>query len=200
MARAIPAVALLALAACQPTRPLQRTVGADPLATRRAALSAQAAWSFEGRVAVSDGKDSGSARVSWQQDGARYRVTLRAPVSGETWRLSGDAAGCVLEGVRPEPVRGDDPEALLQRELGWRLPVRALAEWARGLSADPVGAQVSLDDADRPREVREAGWRVVYRDWHDDATPALPKRIEAERPPYQVRLAIASWSTLDHAP
>jgi len=190
---ALAASAVLALAACQPSRPLQRSVGADPLEARRATLAARAQWSFEGRVAVSDGKDSGSARVSWEQDGERYRVTLRAPVSGETWRLSGDAAACVLEGVRPQPVHGTDREELLHRELGWRLPVRALAAWMRGLTAAPAQAEVALADDGLPRELRESGWRVVYRDFDRASDPALPSRIEAEKPPYQVRLAVAQW-------
>ena len=178
----VPVAALgLALAGCAPSRPLQRPVGSPPPAS-------DASWSFEGCVAVSDGKDSGSARVSWTQDGERYRVTLRAPVSGETWRLSGDATGCVLEGVRPEPVHGDDPEALLERELGWKLPIRAMTAWIRGRrSADDLAR-------DRPKTFRESGWTVTYRDWFDDGGRALPKRIEAEKPPYQVRLAVAQWN------
>ena len=183
---ALAAAAVLVLAACAPSRPLERSVGTPPPAS-------DASWSFEGRVAVSDGKDSGSARVSWTQDGERYRVTLRAPVSGETWRLSGDAAGCVLEGVHPGPVHGDDPEELLQRELGWRLPIRAMKSWVRGLHA--VEAPLEIDvhhQVPDSRVFRELGWTITYRDWFND--PVLPKRIEAEKPPYQVRLAIAQWN------
>lgn len=195
--RALALIALLALSACHAPQRVVRPDGSDALAARRAELGARERWSFEGRVAVSDGKDSGSARITWAQDGERYAITLRAPVSGETWRLAGDASGCRLEGLRPEPIVGPDPQELLRRELGWNLPVRALAAWARGVSGDATAAEIVLDEGGLPSRLREQGWQVSYRDWHRDRTPALPKRIEADRPPHQVRLAIASWSDGD---
>jgi outer membrane lipoprotein LolB len=182
--------------ACTTPGPMLKSgVGEDPLAARRVALALRPSWSFSGRVAVSDGKDSGSARISWQQEATRYRVTLRLPVSGETWRLSGDELGCVLEGARSEPVRGRDPEELLRRELGWRLPVGALGSWARALSAKSAESELALGADGLPAVVLEAGWRVQYRDYDRTREPPLPTRIDAERPPYTVRLAIASWGS-----
>jgi outer membrane lipoprotein LolB len=84
-------------------------------------------------------------------------------------------------------------EALLEREAGLHVPVLALADWARGLSHDPDRAEVALDQAGRAELIRESGWQIRLRDYDDSVVPARPRALEAERPPYRVRLAIASW-------
>ena len=47
-------------------------------------------WSFEGRVAISNAGKGGNGRIDWQQEDARYVVALSAPVTRQSWRLSGD--------------------------------------------------------------------------------------------------------------
>ena len=190
-ARAALCLALAALAGCRTAPPL-KPGGVDPLATRRAELSAMGDWAFHGRAALSDGKDAVTVRLEWTQRGRDYEVTLRAPVSGETWRLSVDTRGALLEGGGRKPRRDRDAESLLQRESGLRVPVSALVDWARGLSHDPGRAEIVLDESGRAELIRESGWQVRLRDY-DDGAPARPRSVEAERPPYRVRLAIASW-------
>lgn len=148
-------------------------------------------WRLEGRLAVSDGRDSGSGSVTWEQDGAYFTIQLRAPVSGQSWRLSGDDALCTLEGLRPYPLTADSPEHLLARELGWHLPVAPLRDWLQGWPMDAATA-VERDAEGRVVGFAEAGWRIDYRDFRD----GRPTRIRARKPPYQVRLAIQSWVVL----
>ena len=183
-------IALLLLASCASAP--QRSVGAAALAARSSALADVPAWSFEGRVAVSDGDDGGSGRIRWNQDHEDYVVEIRAPVSQRTWRLTQHGDELVLEGAREEPVRGDDAEALLARQVGWRLPFAEMRHWVRA-NAATRGARIVLDEAGRPRTIEEGGWRVEYRRYDDTHVPPLPQRIVATRAPYEVRLAIARW-------
>ncbi len=203
-ARALIVLGLVAgLGACAGTRPVARVdapLPADPRdAARVAAVAADARWRFDGRIAVSDGQDSGSGRIRWDQDGAFYLIEVRAPISNDTWRLSGDDAQAQLDGVGAQPLRDRDPQALLERELGWHLPVLAARDWVRGLAHDRLGARIEYDDDGLPRRMTELGWTVEYRGWYEPVAgaPALPKRVFATRSPYQVRLAIAAWAEDD---
>ncbi|HVF36292.1 MAG TPA: lipoprotein insertase outer membrane protein LolB [Candidatus Saccharimonadia bacterium] len=184
------ALSCVVLAGCA-SAPRRAMTGSE-LAARAAALAEHARWSLDGRVAVSDGKDGGSGRIEWRQDGADYVIEIRAPVSRQTWRLASVGGALTLEGARREPVHGDDAEALLAREVGWRLPIEQMAHWARGVAASPR-AEVELDDAGLPRTIREAGWLVEFRRFDAQHEPPLPVRIAASRPPYTVRLAVAQW-------
>jgi outer membrane lipoprotein LolB len=151
-----------------------------------------AAFRVAGRLAVSDGRDGGSAGFLWIQDGDRFEVELRQPVSQRTWRLSGDGRGALLEGDPAGPRRADSAEQLLAQALGWNVPVRALARWVRGLPDDGPVASSEFDGEARLTRLDQAGWQVDYRGWHE--TGAWPTRIQARQPPYSVRLTIQDWA------
>ena len=163
-------LASLMLAACGARRGAIETLGDA------------AHWRLEGRLAVSDGHDSGSGTVTWEQEGAYFMIQLRAPISGQNWRLSGDGALCTLEGLRADPLTADSPEALLERELGWHLPVAALRDWLQGRPMND-DIRVIRDKSGQISGFSESGW-------------AVPTRISANKPPYQARLAIKSWVVL----
>jgi outer membrane lipoprotein LolB len=189
-------VLAVALAGCASTghrgeRP-GSTLPSDALAAQRNALTH---WQLDGRIAVSDGKEGGSGRIAWRQRDETFEITVRAPISNDTWRLAGDASGAQFDGAGGKSVRGDDAEALLARELGWRLPVAAAKDWIVGLPHDARLARIDYDADGNPRVLREGGWTVEFRAWlpAQDGRPAMPRRLVAKRPPYEVRLAIADW-------
>jgi len=185
--------ALLAGCVAAPTRPVVAT--ADLLAAqagRERTLAVQTRWSLDGRLGVSDGRDSGSGSLQWEQDGETFRFTVHAPVTGKTWVLSGDARGARLQGLRDEPVAGADAASLLRREVGWQVPFAQLVHWARAARA-PGEAQVRFDAQGLPAQIEQDGWTVKYSDYDMTQSPPLPRRVFASRGEQRVRLAIRDW-------
>ena len=194
--RALIALALsaLLLAACAPAVRMPGDAGL--LAAQRArehALSDAGHWSLQGRLGVSDGHEGGSGSFSWSQDGARYEFVLRAPVTGKSFRLSGDAHDALLEGLDGGPLRGNDAEALMRKALGWEVPLRELRAWVLGLRAAGGPAEIRFGENRLPSLLRQDGWSVEYRSWDETRDPPLPTKVYAARPPYKVRLSIESW-------
>lgn len=187
------AFALLAGCVAAPTRPVVATsVMLDAQAGRERALAAQTRWSLEGRLGVSDGHDSGSGSLQWEQDGETFRFTVHAPVTGKTWVLSGDAHGARLQGLRDDVIEGGDAATLLRREVGWQVPFAQLVDWARAVRA-PGEAQVQFDAQGLPAQIEQDGWIVKYADYDMAQTPPLPRRVFASRGEQRVRLAIRDW-------
>lgn len=155
-------------------------------------------WQFEGRLVISDGQENGSGHISWEQKGEMFSIGLRAPVSGQSWRLSGDENHSQLEGVKPTPVTGDSAEELLRNEIGWNLPLGPLKLWLQGRAGNAEIA-VLVDKAGWPLSFDEAGWHIEFRDWHRHLTPPMPKRIIANNGNFQVRLAIQQWKLAHNA-
>jgi len=162
--------------------------------TREVALAKQVRWTIAAHIGVSNGSDGGSGELQWRQDGANYSFTVRAPVTGKTWKLSGDAAHAVLEGIDPQPDKDSDPERLLRERLGWDVPLTDLVAWVRGLRASGAAAQVQYDEQNRPAVIEQGGWKIEYRDWFGDRDPALPRKVFASRGTARVRVAISQWS------
>jgi outer membrane lipoprotein LolB len=187
-----PVLAALILAGCAApvTRPDHAGLAAQ--AAREQRLRAHTHWQLSGRLAVSGDGNGGSGSLDWQQAGRGYRFVMHAPVTGRTWELRGDATHAVLEGLRDGPVTGADAASLLERELGWHVPVARLGDWVRGLRA-PGTAHITFREDGLPWEIRQAGWHIEYRDYDTDIDPPMPSRIFASKDGYRVRLAVRQW-------
>jgi outer membrane lipoprotein LolB len=185
---------LLLFGACAPVRVRENAATLGAQTAREAALMPKMRWTISARIAVSGGNDGGSGELQWHQDGADYTFTVRAPVTGKTWKLSGDARHAVLEGVDAQPDTDSDPQRLLRERLGWDVPLTNLVAWVRGLRASGMPAQLQYDDRNRPAVIEQAGWKIEYRDWFDERDPALPRKVFASHGDARVRVAISQWS------
>jgi outer membrane lipoprotein LolB len=188
------AATLALLSACAPVRVRENPATLAAQSAREAALAPRTHWTISARIAVSSGNEGGPGELEWRQDGDAYTFTVRAPVTGKTWKLSGNADHAVLEGVDQQVLTGDDPERLLRERLGWDVPLKDLVAWMRGLRVPGLSAQMQYDAQNRPAVIEQAGWKVEYRDWFDERNPPLPRKVFASRGDARVRMAISQWS------
>lgn len=112
--------------------PVDATAAAEVQAARETWLTTHRDWSVTGRVAIKRADKGGSGRIDWTQRGDDFDVSLAAPVTRQTWRLSGTPGQVRLEGVDGGPRTGADAGQLLLDATGWEIPVQALAYWIRG--------------------------------------------------------------------
>ena len=159
---------------------------------RERMLAAQPAWSLSGRLAISGPQDGGSGSLEWSQDGDGFRFSVNAPVTGKTWTLTGNDGHVELAGLRAGTIVGKDAATLLERELGWKIPVSQLAAWVRAMRAPGKSDLVFRADG-LPAELAQDGWRIEYRDYMLDRQPVLPRRIFASKGEYTVRLVVQDW-------
>ncbi|MGC1549629.1 MAG: lipoprotein insertase outer membrane protein LolB [Rhodanobacter sp.] len=187
----------LLLAACAPQ--IVRTKGDAAMLSQQQAREHQLAdanhWVLQGQLGVYSATDGGSGSLTWTQDGDHYTFVMRGPaLSGMDFRLSGGPDGALLEGLRGGPVRGPDAEALMQRAVGWYVPLHDLRAWVLGLRADSGPAELSFGVNQLPSLLQQDGWAVDYRGWDVTRQPPLPTKVFAEKPPYKVKLSIDSWT------
>lgn len=195
------AVAILALSACvsapsvRPTLPAADTSAAEAAqAAREARLRRAAAWHLTGRIAVSNGRDGGSGRIEWTQSTRNFEISLSAPVTRQSWRLTGNGSGARLEGIEGGPREGADARELLQQATGWDIPVVALADWVRGLRSPALpAADLRFGDDGLPARLEQGGWSIDY-EWPRPATPdALPLKLDARNGTARVKLVVDAW-------
>lgn len=155
-------------------------------------------WTMGGRVALSNGRDGGSAGIEWTQGAGSLRMLLSAPVTRQSWVLDVDKHGASLRGLRSETLRGSDPAGLLRDTTGWDIPVAALGCWLRAVAADAGKfgqAWIEYRKDLLPRRLEQDGWAVEYDDWKPDPLTGLsmPTRIYAQRGNDRVRLVVDRW-------
>ncbi len=195
IARLLLLAGTLALGACA-TAPSPAPAGA-PLGRwldRQQRLAALVQWNLQGRVGIETGKDSGNATMSWEQNGEEYAIRISAPLSQGTFELKGGMQGVTLRGPDNRVLSAADPQALMQDQLGWSLPVAGLKYWIRGIPMPnrPVAA-VHFDDAGRLSDLEQDGWRVSVQRYKKVGDEELPDKIFMENAPLKMRVVIGEW-------
>lgn len=195
--RAAAALALtLALLGCTtaPTRP----PAADPERVwqeRRAALAELDRWRLTGRIAIQTEGEGWHATLHWRQQQSRYDIRLIGPLGQGSVRLTGSPGRVVLR-TEDGVSEAADPDWLLRRNLGWRVPVAALRYWVLGLPAPGPAADRTLDPYGRLARLEQADWTIEFQEYERRNGYELPSRIAVRNHRARVRLVVGRWQPL----
>ncbi len=167
---------------------------------------AQGGFNLRGKLGVVEDDDSFSARFLWQQRERRFTIDLWGPLGQGRLRLTGSGRRLELRRGDGSLIARGPADAVMERQLGWSIPLSVLPQWVRGQPARgiPVSDEVH-DSAGRLTAFRQLDWRVVLEGYHAvapgpgnttsglDRDVYLPDRVTATRDAYRVRLAISDW-------
>jgi outer membrane lipoprotein LolB len=183
----------LVLAGCAMQPPVPESVRFAAFTSRQARISKLPNWSLDGHAAIRTAHDAGSVAVHWRQRGEHYRIDLIAPFGAGSVRLTGDAQRVRLQTSRGESAVAGSARDLLNRYLGYDLPVAPLRYWLRGILApEPVQAQ-QLDGDGRLTCLEQQGWRIQFLDYGRFSGIELPTALELQRDQVEVKLVIRRW-------
>lgn len=159
-------------------------------------LSSLDAWTLHGRMVLVAGDDGWTATVHWDQDRQSYKLRFIAPLGQGTYELKGDAESVTLLTADNRLLHAGSPEALLQENLGWQIPLASLKYWIRGLPDPAVSAEdLTLDGTGRLSQLQQHGWRVKILRYQDVKGLDLPGKLFLKNEHFQVRLVIQDWQT-----
>jgi len=177
------------LTACATREP--RPAGAW-LSERQAWFETHPDWELVGRLGLSDGERAGSLGLTWRARGNTQTIYLRTAAGGQQWRLTFSPGRAVLEGSDLERLTGPHPDPLVERAVGWPIPVEALAWWVRGL-APPGESSLRFTDDGTLAGVNGPVWTLDYQHFKQVENILLPTRLEARSADYRVRFFIGEW-------
>lgn len=98
----------------------------------------------------------------WLQRQDYYDIRLSGPLGRGAARLTGRPGQVSLEVANQGRYEAPSPEALLEEQVGWKLPVSHLVWWVRGLPAPESKSRLSLNGDSRLATLEQDGWRVEY--------------------------------------
>lgn len=176
------------------TRPTALAPEAEPAwLEHRAALEGLHDWQVQGRVALRTEDEGWSASFDWQQRGENYRIRLRGPFGQGAVELRGGQHGVWLKRADQPPVFALNPEALLQQQTGWQLPVTGLVAWLRGLPGSDGDPVIQWDTQGRLLHIGQNGWLIDYQRYLEKGDLSLPEKLRLTRDSIQVRLIVDDW-------
>lgn len=158
-------------------------------------LLKQDQWSLHGRLAVKANDNGWNLTIHWEQRPNAFDISLIAPFGRGSLHLSGSPYIARLTTSDGDAFIADDPEALLQEQLGWHIPVSALRYWVRGIPSPQLNITATeLDQWGRLQRLQQAGWTIRFLDYQSQAGLDLPRRVFASHPDADVRLVVSDWS------
>ncbi|GHB11060.1 lipoprotein insertase outer membrane protein LolB [Salinicola rhizosphaerae] len=149
-------------------------------------------WKLAGKVGLRTPDDSTSANLDWTQTPSHYRMLISGPFGTGRSVLEG-RQGAVTLTTGDGTFKADSPEALMQQQLGWSLPISALDYWVRGLPAPGAAHRVIADTLGFPAQLEQAGWKIDYRDWTYAGDLWLPSRLIMTYDDIRATLVVNAW-------
>ncbi|GGX82206.1 outer-membrane lipoprotein LolB [Litchfieldella qijiaojingensis] len=190
----IVALLTLALLAGCATRPLDTEAPHERVPWRDQAqrLERLEHWTLAGKVGLRTPQDSTSANLDWTQYPGYYRMLISGPFGSGRNLLEG-RQGRVSLSTSEGRFEADSPEALMEQQLGWSLPISALDHWVRGLPAPGSHYEREADELGYPKQLQQAGWEIDYRDWRQADGLWLPQRMVMTYDELRATLVINDW-------
>ena len=158
------------------------------------ALSRFRSWFMLGTLAVRAGGEASRVTIRWRQRNDSYLVRFAGPFGVGLLEVEGSEFAVEARFSNGRRARAASPESLLEREIGWSVPLRGLRYWIVGAPA-PGGAtsNMQLDDHGRLAHLEQAGWTVVYERYGDLDDLALPERIRFTSETVDATIVIRRW-------
>lgn len=177
-----------------PATPTTQTPATAPTwQERHQQLSHVQAWVIQGSTSIQHDNKTDVATLSWTQQSSQYNISLYGPLSLGRVTISGRPGLVSLTQSNKPTVSASNPEQLMQRQLGWQLPISNFYYWVRGIPAPSASYRLQQDNQNRSLQLVQQGWRIQYMEYMRVQQVDLPRRIELMNPRLHVRVVIRNW-------
>jgi len=187
------ALALALLTGCATSTPVDdtsRQIG--QWEAQQSQLDAMQTWTLAGKAGLRSPEENTSANLDWNQYPHYFRLLVSGPFGGGRTVLEGREGRFNLTNSKGR-FEAESPEALMQEQLGWSLPVSALPFWVKGLPDDSRSFQLETDELGYPNHLMQDGWSIDYRDWERVESLWLPRRLVMQYDEVRITLVINQW-------
>lgn len=152
-------------------------------------------WEAHGRIAVRIGSKGWTASLNWRQAADAYDASVYGPFGSNRYELRGGDGSVQLHTADNRVLTAGNAENLMQRSLGWGVPVAGFIYWIRGVPApDSSPSSMALDDHGRLTGLDQDGWQIRYEDYVRSGGLELPGRITLVRDDLHLKLVIHDWA------
>ena len=165
-----------------------------PWPERQQQLSTLTEWQFRAHVIFKMPERKFSANVYWKQNADAYQVMLFGPLGFNAVNLDGDSNTVHLKDSHGHIYSANNPESLMQQQLGWSLPISSLYYWVRGLPAPGQITSVHYDAFHRIEILQQQGWEIYFIHYARVQLIELPQEITFTQNKYYMHLTIESDS------
>ena len=152
-------------------------------------------WTMLGTAIVRMDGDASRVTVRWRQSNDSYHLRFTARLGVGLFEIEGSETGVEARFSDGRRVQAATPESILERELGWSLPLEGLRHWIVGAPAPgDDAATMQFDGQGRLAALEQAGWSVTYVEYGELDDLALPTRMRFVGASVEATLVVRRWA------
>lgn len=164
-----------------------KSVAEYKLADREAFYGLES-WAFEGRLALSDGKESWNASIEWKHSQEKDDLKLSGPLGQGAVAIALTKDSVTIDRGDDEVLQSNRVDEFVESQLGIFVPVRALRYWVLGLTA-PDKTYVELTDG-----FEQEKWLIQYQQMQQVGEKGwMPRKLKAWQDKTLLKLIIDDW-------
>lgn len=149
-----------------------------PAPAARPAQLETAPFAMNGRISINHYGERRSAGLHWTHRGQSDEVLLLTPLGQTAVRVYRDENNATLDDG-DKHYQADNADALMEKVLGWHLPLRGLHQWVLGLPDTGSPVQIKRDSEGRISELLQDGWEVRYLRYADSRPGDITRCAQA---------------------
>ena len=158
-------------------------------------LSGFRTWTLRGTLTVSADGEKSQIDMQWRESPETYVLRFTGPLGVGLLEVEGSDAGVEARFPDGRRIRAASPEALLEAEIGWSVPLQGLRYWIVGVPApDGTLARLNIDESGRLAGLEQAGWTVVYERYRRVGDLALPEHVRFSSGSVEVTVIVRRWN------
>ena len=152
------------------------------------------AWRNSGAFSVKVDNKLNSANFIWEQSSHyNYRINISSALNIKSFTMIGNYHSVTLWTTETKEYSARKPEQVMQKELGWSIPVSNLYFWIRDIPAPGVSQDRQYDKYGHLRYFRQNGWQIRYTSYVTKNGVDYPVFVELFRPNIYIRIVIKHW-------
>ena len=150
-------------------------------------------WRAQGAISIASNRKTHVGAFKWRQSGSWYQFQFSGPMNLAAWRLSGRPGHVELYQSADKRWVARTPEALMEKTLGWSMPLANFRYWSRGLAAPGIPANSRRDRFGHLIFLDQQGWQIHYLSYQASGNTDLPRKIVFASPRARLKIVIKKW-------
>ncbi len=161
-------------------------------AQRRQSLKQITQWNIDGAFSFQQKGRAAIAAYKWKQNENRYLLQVHSSLDIYSVKITGSPGHVTLWQSDHKHFTAQSPERLMQKRLGWSLPISNLNYWIRGLPA-PLKYTAKFDAYGHITQLQQDAWHITFSNYITVNNVDLPRTLRISSPNLKMKIVVKHW-------
>jgi len=158
-------------------------------------------WQLTARIGIitkgTQGTQSYSGNIYWQQNKKKYNIEIRGPFGIGTTKITGNKNKINITTPQGN-YSSNNPEKMLKQTLGWSIPLHQARYWitARHDPRKPT-PQKKHDEKGNLTQQTQPPWQIQYQNHKPTVLGTLPEKIKFTHLHTTIKMVRIKWQLLN---